>query len=175
MSFEKAWRKLSTPTSNLVPRACDPREGSGIIRCRKPGILAKTDLRIPYQRPIRFLPETDYPRDSRTFLPEDRRFGQRDWPTSFKPQRPKLYLPAPHYKGNFPFSRLATSFNHVKNQSPGHAKKVECSFISSIYIGQKMHRLGNYRESWVMFAPPARAKRLQWKMALRKSQAGAGK
>jgi hypothetical protein len=49
--------------SNLVPRACDPREGtwgSGIIRCRKPGILAKTELRIPYQRPIRFLPETDW-------------------------------------------------------------------------------------------------------------------
>ena len=29
-----------------------------------------------------------------------------------------------------------------------------------------MHRLGNYRESWVMFAPPVRAKRLQWKIAL---------
>ena len=55
---------------NLVPRACDPREGtrgSGIIRCRKPGILAKTELRIPYQQPIRFLPETDYPRASRSF------------------------------------------------------------------------------------------------------------
>ena len=26
--------------------------------------------------------------------------------------------------------------------------------------GQKMHRIDNYRESWVMFAPPARAKRL---------------
>ena len=51
-------------TINLVPRACDPREGtrgSGIIRCRKPGILAKIELRIPFQRPIRFLPETDYP------------------------------------------------------------------------------------------------------------------
>jgi hypothetical protein len=43
------------------------REASGIIRCRKPGILAKTELRIPYQRPIRFLPETDYPRASRSF------------------------------------------------------------------------------------------------------------
>ena len=32
-----------------------------------PGILAKTKLRIPYQRPIRFLPETDYPRASRSF------------------------------------------------------------------------------------------------------------
>jgi hypothetical protein len=56
--------------SNLVPRACDPREGtrgSGIIRCRKPGILAKIELRIPYQRPIRFLPETDYPRAKRPF------------------------------------------------------------------------------------------------------------
>jgi hypothetical protein len=40
--------------TNLVPRACDPREGtrgSGIIRCRKPGILAKIELRIPFQRP----------------------------------------------------------------------------------------------------------------------------
>jgi hypothetical protein len=55
---------------NLVPRACDPREGtrgSGIVRCRKPGILATTELRIPYQRPIRFLPGTDYPRASRSF------------------------------------------------------------------------------------------------------------
>ena len=53
-----------------LPRACDPLEGtrgSGIIRCRKPGILAKTELRIPYQRPIRFRPETDYPRASRSF------------------------------------------------------------------------------------------------------------
>jgi hypothetical protein len=31
------------------------------------GILAKTELRIPYQRPIRYLPETDYPRASRSF------------------------------------------------------------------------------------------------------------
>jgi hypothetical protein len=55
---------------NLVPRACDPREGtwgSGIICCQKPGILAKIELHIPYQRPIRFLPETDYPRASRSF------------------------------------------------------------------------------------------------------------
>jgi hypothetical protein len=56
--------------ANLVPRACDPREGtrgSGIILCRKPGILAKIELRIPFQRPIRLLPETDYPRASRSF------------------------------------------------------------------------------------------------------------
>ena len=33
----------------------------------KSGILAKTELRNPYQRPIRFLPETDYPRASRSF------------------------------------------------------------------------------------------------------------
>jgi hypothetical protein len=55
---------------NLVPRACDPWEGtrgSGIIRCRKPGFLAKIELCIPFQRPIRFLPETDYPRASRSF------------------------------------------------------------------------------------------------------------
>ena len=37
--------------SNLVPRACDPwegNEGSGIIRCRKPGIVAKIELRIHF-------------------------------------------------------------------------------------------------------------------------------
>ena len=63
LTYYMAW-------NNLVPRACDPREGtrgSGIIRCRKPGILAKIELRIPLQRPIRFLPETDYPRASRSF------------------------------------------------------------------------------------------------------------
>ena len=56
---------LFPPSHNLVPRACDPREGiegSGIIRYRKPRILAKIELRIPFQWPIRFLPETDYPR-----------------------------------------------------------------------------------------------------------------
>jgi hypothetical protein len=37
------------------------------ILCRKPGIQAKIELRIPFQRPIRFLPETDYPRASRSF------------------------------------------------------------------------------------------------------------
>jgi hypothetical protein len=61
---------VNTDNHNLVRRACDAREGtwgSGIIRCRKPGILAKTELRIPYQRPIRFLPETDYSRVSRSF------------------------------------------------------------------------------------------------------------
>jgi hypothetical protein len=45
----------------------------------------------------------------------------------------------------------ATNFNHVKNQSPGHAKKVECSstFMACprAFSGQKMLRLGNYRES----------------------------
>jgi hypothetical protein len=37
--------------ANLVPRACDPwegNEGSGIIRCRKSGILAKIELRIHF-------------------------------------------------------------------------------------------------------------------------------
>jgi hypothetical protein len=64
------WFLISSSCINLVPRACDPREGmrgSGLIRCRKPGILAKIELRIPFQRPIRFLPETDYPRASRSF------------------------------------------------------------------------------------------------------------
>ena len=42
---------MSSININLVPRACDPREGtwgSGIIRCRKPGILAKIELRIHF-------------------------------------------------------------------------------------------------------------------------------
>jgi hypothetical protein len=45
LTFE--WLKYS----NLVPRACDPwegNEGSGIIRCRKPGILAKIEQRIHF-------------------------------------------------------------------------------------------------------------------------------
>ena len=61
----KALGTRLTYCTNLVPRACDPREGiegSGIIRYRKPRILAKIELRIPFQWPIRFLPETDYPR-----------------------------------------------------------------------------------------------------------------
>jgi hypothetical protein len=42
---------IITNNVNLVPRACDPwegNEGSGIIRCRKPGILAKIELRIHF-------------------------------------------------------------------------------------------------------------------------------
>jgi hypothetical protein len=34
---------------------------------KNPGLLAKIELRIPFQWPIRFLPETDYPRASRSF------------------------------------------------------------------------------------------------------------
>jgi hypothetical protein len=55
--------------SNLVPRACDPREGtrgSGIIRCRKPGIMAKIELRI-ISTANQIPPWTDYPRASRSF------------------------------------------------------------------------------------------------------------
>jgi hypothetical protein len=50
----------------------------------------------------------------------------------------------------------------------GHAKKVDVVLISWCVCeqsGQKIHRLDNYRENWVMFAPPIRAKRLQWKIA----------
>jgi hypothetical protein len=65
----------------------------------------------------------------------------------------------------------ATNSNHMKNQSHGrcgHAKKVDVVLISwrvCEQSGQKIHRLDNYRENWVMFAPPIRAKRLQWKIA----------
>jgi hypothetical protein len=44
-TLRKAWERVGCKAQdNLVPRACDPREGtwgsgtcSGIIRCRKPG------------------------------------------------------------------------------------------------------------------------------------------
>ena len=39
---------------------------------------ATIELRIPYQRPIRFLPETDYPRNGLSHVPKDRRLGERD-------------------------------------------------------------------------------------------------
>ena len=42
--FVPSAERVISMRSNLVPRACDPREGtwgSVIIRCRKPGILAK--------------------------------------------------------------------------------------------------------------------------------------
>ena len=56
-------------SSNLVPRACDPwegNEGSGIIRCRKPGILAKIELRIHFNGQSdsslkRIIPEPSFP------------------------------------------------------------------------------------------------------------------
>jgi hypothetical protein len=54
---------------NLVPRACDPwegNEGSGIIRCRKPGIMAKIELRIHFNGQSdsslkRIIPEPSFP------------------------------------------------------------------------------------------------------------------
>ena len=58
---------LEAAISFPEPAILKGTRGSGIIRCRKPGILAKIELRIPFQRPIRFLPETDYPRASRSF------------------------------------------------------------------------------------------------------------
>ena len=56
-------------SGNLVPRACDPwegNEGSGIIRCRKPGILAKIELRIHFNGQSdsslkRIIPEPSFP------------------------------------------------------------------------------------------------------------------
>ena len=59
----------SEAAHNLVPRACDPWEGneaSGIIRCRKPGILAKIELRIHFNGQSdsslkRIIPEPSFP------------------------------------------------------------------------------------------------------------------
>ena len=72
---EKIRRETSSspgPSSggpNLVPRACDPwegNEGSGIIRCRKPGIVAKIELRINFNGQSesslkRIIPEPSFP------------------------------------------------------------------------------------------------------------------
>ena len=80
-----SWAKL-----NLVPRACDPLEGtrgSGIIRCRKPGILAKIELRIHFNGQSdsslkRIIPEPRVP--SRGSQARGTRLGQScDRPTSF--------------------------------------------------------------------------------------------
>ena len=58
-----------TVVNNLVPRACDPwegNEGSRIIRCRKPGIVAKIELRIHFNGQSesslkRIIPEPSFP------------------------------------------------------------------------------------------------------------------
>jgi uncharacterized protein YycO len=54
-------------------------------------------------------------------------------------------------KNRFARAGGATNFNHVKNQSRGHVKKVECSSllwrVSEHSGGQKMHRKDKYRES----------------------------
>jgi hypothetical protein len=125
-------RKLwDTPfQGNLVPRACDPREGtwgSGIIRCRKPGILAKIELRIPYQRPIRFLHETDYPRASRSFpriAGSGNEIGFReesDWPLIWNVQfnlNQNSWLSATDYPRAFvSFPRIAGSGNEIDSRS----------------------------------------------------------
>ena len=62
-------KKCNIYPGNLVPRACDPwegNEGSGIIRCRKPGILAKIELRIHFNGQSdsslkRIIPEPSFP------------------------------------------------------------------------------------------------------------------
>ena len=64
-------------------------------------------------------------------------------------------------KAIFHYSRFAraggaTNFHRVKNQSRGHAKKVECSStltrVREQTSGQKLRRLDNYRECWKKFA-----------------------
>ena len=76
-------------------------------------------------------------------------------------------------KAVFHCSRFAcadevTDFNLVKNQWRGHAKNVKCSSTSKRVRAhksrQKTLRLHTYNKSWNMFAPPAQAKRLQWKL-----------
>jgi hypothetical protein len=67
--YSAEFSKQNIPQVNLVPRACDPwegNEGSGIIRCRKPGILAKIELRIHFNGQSdsslkRIIPEPSFP------------------------------------------------------------------------------------------------------------------
>jgi hypothetical protein len=75
--------------------------------------------------------------------------------------------------GRFVCAGGATNFNYVKNQSHGHrrtSRKLNVVLhswrVREHSNRQKMHRIDNYRESWVMFALPARAKGLQWNIAL---------
>ena len=73
--------------------------------------------------------------------------------------------------GRFARAGGATNFNHVKISRAGKPRKLNVVLLSwrvhEQSGGQKMHRIDNYRESWVMFAPPARANRLQWKVAFK--------
>jgi hypothetical protein len=74
---------------NLVPRACDPwegNEGSGVIRCRKPGIVAKIELRIRFNGQSesslkRIIPEPSFP--SRVSQARGTRLGTRLTSISF--------------------------------------------------------------------------------------------
>jgi hypothetical protein len=84
---------------NLVPRACDPWEGtrgSGIIRCRKPGIMAKIELRIHFNGQSdsslkRIIPEPHVPsrgsqaRGTRLGLPISRNMARKQCFQVFPP------------------------------------------------------------------------------------------
>jgi hypothetical protein len=63
------------------------------------------------------------------------------------------------------FVHASTDFN-LMNQSRGHAKKVKCSSTSKRVRAhksrQKTLRLDTYSKGGNVFAPPVRAKRLQW-------------
>ena len=69
LSREALGTRMRWGENNLVPRACDPwegNEGSGIIRCRKPGIVAKIELRIHFNGQSesslkRIIPEPSFP------------------------------------------------------------------------------------------------------------------
>ena len=70
------------PTDNLVPHACDPLEGtrgSGIIRFRE-----ESDWSLIWNVRFNFSQDSGFPASgnrlsqSLTFLPEDRRLGERD-------------------------------------------------------------------------------------------------
>jgi hypothetical protein len=85
----------------------------------------------------------------------------------------KTSVKAIFHCGRFARAGGATNFNHVKNQSRGHAKKVECSSTSmacprafrrtkNAQVRQLQRKLSNVRS--------ARAERLQWKIALKSSR-----
>ena len=82
---------------------------------------------------------------------------------------PCHYLKAIFHCGRFARAGGATNFNHVKNQSRGHAKKVECS-STFMACPRAFRRTKNAQDRRLQkklsnVRSPARAKRLQWKIA----------
>ena len=63
--------------------------------------------------------------------------------------------------------RSACAWHFISDKALLYTRALDSTSTSKIVRAhksrQKTLRLGNYSKSWNMFAPPARAKRLQWK------------